>query len=48
VAFVIASAYYMIDFNINLNVIWPITLILLGVGLLARNSMSGNKHKNDE
>jgi hypothetical protein len=38
----------LIDFNINWGAIWPIILILLGVGLLARTSMNGNKHKNDE
>jgi hypothetical protein len=38
----------LIDFNINWGGIWPIVLILLGVGLLARNYMGGSKSKNDE
>jgi hypothetical protein len=38
----------LIDFNINWGAIWPIVLILLGIGLLAQNSMGGNRPKNDE
>ena len=36
----------LIDFNINWGALWPIALILVGIGLLARNSMGG-KRKND-
>src|SRR5262249_49321256 len=37
----------LIDFNISWGMIWPILLILLGIGLLARNSLGSDKRKNE-